>query len=55
MASSATNGRQFLYTVKNIAFDRTRCATVYAIIDGELVVGESVTCVTIDANGALAE
>ncbi len=55
MASSATNGRQFLYTVKNIALDRTRCATVYAIIDGEMVVGDAVTCITIDVNGAIVE
>lgn len=55
MASTATNGRQFLYTVKNIAVNRTRCATVYAIIDGEMVVGDAVTCITVDANGLLAE
>ena len=48
MASSATNGRQFLYTVKNIATNRTRCATVYAIVNGELVVGDAVTCVTVE-------
>jgi len=54
-ATTATNGRQFLYTVKGIALDRTRCATVYAIIDGELVVGDAVNCVTIDANGAVVE
>ena len=45
--------RQFIYSVKNIALDRTRCATVYAIIDGEMVVGDAVTCVTIDSDGLL--
>ena len=54
-ATTATNGRQFLYTVKGIALDTTRCATVYAIINGELVVGDAVNCVTIDANGAVVE
>ena len=54
-ASAASNGRQFLYTVKNIALDRTRCATVYAVINGELVVGEAAVCMTIDANGAVVE
>ena len=47
-ANSAVNGRQFLYTVKNIATNRTRCATVYAIVNGELVVGDAVTCVTVE-------
>ena len=47
-ANAAVNGRQFLYTVKNIATNRTRCATVYAIVNGELVVGDAVTCVTVE-------
>ncbi|MBQ5810290.1 MAG: hypothetical protein IIW23_01770, partial [Clostridia bacterium] len=53
--SGAVNGRQFLFTFTGIAFDRTRCATTYAIINGEMVIGDAVTRVTIDANGALAE
>ncbi|MBQ5810807.1 MAG: metallophosphoesterase, partial [Clostridia bacterium] len=30
----ATEGRQFVYTVKNIAYDQVRTAIVYAVIDG---------------------
>ncbi len=54
--SGATNGRQFLFTFTGIAYGQTRCATTYAILsDGTMVIGDAVTCITIDANGALAE
>ena len=35
VASKATNGRQFVYTVKNIPVGKARTAIVYAIIDGQ--------------------
>ena len=53
VADNAVADRQFLFTIKGIAMDRTRCATTYAIIDGELVIGEAVTCITMDANGSV--
>ena len=34
VSTKATNGRQFVYTIKNIAYDNARTAIVYAVIDG---------------------
>ena len=34
VASKAVNDRQFVYTIKNIAYDKARTAIVYAVIDG---------------------
>ena len=34
VSTKASEGRQFVYTVKNIAYDKARTAIVYAVIDG---------------------
>ena len=34
VSEKATGGRQFAYTIKNIAYDKARTALVYAVIDG---------------------
>ena len=34
VAAKATNGRQFVYTIKDIAYGKARTAITYAVIDG---------------------
>ena len=51
VSAKAEASRQFLYTIKGIAMNTTRCATTYAIIDGVMVVGDAVTCITMGADG----
>jgi len=50
-AAKATNGRQFVYTVKNIKFDHIRTAVVYAVIDGETYYSQVSCSVTVESDG----
>ena len=52
-ATKATAGRQFVYTVKNIAYDQYRTAITYAVIDGVTYYSDiSCTAVVLDEGGA---
>ena len=44
IANKAANGKQFVYTIKNIANKQVRTAMVYAVIDGVTYYSD-ITCV----------
>ena len=50
-SSKLTNGRQFAYTVKNIAYGQARTALVYVVVDGVTYYSQSACTALVVSEG----